>query len=110
MGFEQATLRVEKQQEFERLQSTITRCCAAENLGKFLKAIRSAGLRVRDVEGVLAKGILDGMESSTAGTMSRLYQALTVSDQAQIREFYLFKVEEIDPKLRAKFHKLYQYY
>ena len=110
MGFEQATIQVEKQQQFEQLQSAIARCCSAENVGKFLKTVRSAGLRVRDVEGVLAKGILDRAQGLKAGTSSQLYQALTTSDRAQVREFYLFRVEEIDPQLRTKFHKLYQYY
>jgi len=27
-----------------------------------------------------------------------------------MRELYLSKIEEVDPALRAKFHKLYQYY
>ena len=39
-----------------------------------------------------------------------LYRALTVSDQAQIREFYLTRVEEVDPGLRRKFQQLYRYY
>jgi hypothetical protein len=39
-----------------------------------------------------------------------LHEALPVSDRSQVREFYLSKVEEVDPALRAKFHKLYQYY
>jgi hypothetical protein len=39
-----------------------------------------------------------------------LYQALTVSDQAQMREFYLTRVEEVDPGLRRKFQQLYRYY
>ena len=111
MGFEQATIKVEKQQEFEELQATIERACSTENVTRFLKAVRSAGLRVRNVEGVIAKGILERIERLQSGRApQQLYQALTVSDQAQLREFYLFKVEEIDPKLRAKFHRLYQYY
>ena len=39
--------------------------------------------------------------------------SLTVTmepDQAQIKEFYLSKIEEVDAELRTKFHKLYQYY
>ena len=40
----------------------------------------------------------------------KLYQALTVSDQAQMREFYLSKVEEVDPVMRTKFQQLYRYY
>jgi len=111
MGFEQATIKVEKQQEFEELQAAIERACAAEKAGGFLRAVKSAGLRVRDVEAVINKGVLDRVERSASDRAARqLYQELTVSDQAQLREFYLFKIEEIDPKLRAKFHKLYQYY
>jgi hypothetical protein len=34
---------------------------------------------------------------------------LPVSDQGQMREFYLSKIEEVEPALRVKFHKLYQY-
>jgi len=41
---------------------------------------------------------------------SELYQALPVSDQAQMRELYLSKLEGIDVALRHKFRKLYQYY
>jgi hypothetical protein len=39
-----------------------------------------------------------------------LYQSLTLSDQAQMREFYLSKLEGVDSALRHKFKKLYQYY
>jgi hypothetical protein len=39
-----------------------------------------------------------------------LYRVLTVSDQAQMREFYLIRVEEVDPGLRRKFQQLYRYY
>ena len=40
----------------------------------------------------------------------QLYQALPLSDQAQMREFYLSKLETVDTALRHKFKKLYQYY
>jgi len=39
-----------------------------------------------------------------------LYQALPLSDQAQMREFYLSQLETVDIALRHKFKKLYQYY
>jgi hypothetical protein len=35
---------------------------------------------------------------------------LTLTDQAQMKEFYLSKIEEVGPDLRAKFQKIYQYY
>jgi hypothetical protein len=40
----------------------------------------------------------------------QLYESLPVSDQAQMREFYLSKLEGVDVALRHKFKKLYQYY
>jgi hypothetical protein len=40
----------------------------------------------------------------------QLYGSLTLSDQAQMREFYLSKLETLDNALRHKFKKLYQYY
>jgi hypothetical protein len=39
-----------------------------------------------------------------------LYEALTLPDQGQMREFYLSELEQISVPLRHKFHKLYQYY
>ena len=38
----------------------------------------------------------------------QLYRSLTLTDQAQRKEFYLSRIEEVAPELRAKFHKLYQ--
>ncbi len=74
----------------------------------FLKKMQSAGLRIRNFDGLLEKGVLD--EKRGSGEAQRLYRELPVSDQAQIREFYLSQIEEIDVKLRTRFHKLYQYY
>jgi hypothetical protein len=36
--------------------------------------------------------------------------ALSLSDQGQIRELYLTALEEIDSSLREKYSKLYRYY
>jgi hypothetical protein len=113
MGFHQATIKVEREREFEQLKGAIARACAPENALKFLKAVRSAGLRVRDLDGVIANGVLhrgDAKFAPSGGTSQQLYQMLTVFDRGQLREFYLSQVEEVDPKLRTKFQKLYQYY
>jgi hypothetical protein len=45
-----------------------------------------------------------------SGSAKDLYSALTLTDQAQMKEFYLSKIEEVGPELRARFQKLYQYY
>ena len=113
MAFEQATIKVEKEKEFEELKGAINRAFASENVEKYLKQVASQGLRIRDFDSVLAKGVLEQVDKTLAESgqsASGLYSALTVPDQAQMKEFYLFKVEEVGPELRAKFHRIYQYY
>jgi hypothetical protein len=108
--FEQAAIEVQKKEEFEQLKAAVTRAFAFDNLQKYLKRVSSAGLRIRDFDGVLAKGVLERV-GALAGTKAKdLYSALTLTDQAQMKEFYLFKIEEVGPELRAKFQKIYQYY
>ena len=111
MAFEQAGIKVEKEHEFGELKSAITRAFSPENVQKYLKQVASAGIRVRDFDLLLAKGVLEQVGVFAQGLRAQdLYSALTLSDKAQIKEIYLFKVEEVGPELRAKFHKIYQYY
>jgi hypothetical protein len=107
-SFEQAVLKVEKQREFAALQDAIGRAFAPDQVEKLLARLAKRHLHVRDWESVVASGVFDGVESGEAA--ESLYRSLAVSDQAQIRELYLFRVEEVSPKLRARFHRLYQYY
>ena len=109
MAFEQATIKVEKEKEFEQLKAAINRAFAPEKIQKYLKQVASAGIRVRDFDLVLAKGILEKIAGSEQPAKS-LYPALTLTDQAQMKEFYLSKIEEVGPELRTKFQKIYQYY
>jgi hypothetical protein len=109
--FEQATIKVEKEKEFEELKSAIRRAFVSESVEKYLKKMASTGLRVRDFDSVLAKRVLEQVGAMEKGkSANALYSALTLSDQAQMKELYLSKIEEVSPGLRAKFHKLYQYY
>ena len=107
MAFEQAAIKVEKAQEFSRLQSAIEQAFSPAKVEQFLKEMDRKGIRIRDFEGVIAKRVLD---ADTAQNSQQMYQALTLSDQALMREFYLSKIEEVDTTLRHKFKKLYQYY
>ena len=112
MAFEQATIKVEKEKEFGELKSAIVTAFSPGNVQKFLKRVSSAGVRVRDLDSILAKGLFEQIEGALAkGQKAQaLYSSLSVTDQAQIKEFYLFKIEEVSPELRAKFQKIYQYY
>jgi len=107
-SFEQAVLKVEKEREFTALQKAIGRAFAPEKVEDLLLRLARQRLRVRDFESVLASGVFNQVDGQE--TAQTLYRSLAVSDQAQIREFYLFRVEEVSPKLRARFHRLYQYY
>jgi hypothetical protein len=111
VGFEQATIKVQKEAEFQKLQAAVEQAFLPEKVERFLRQLNRAGIRVRDFEGVLAVRALEDAVGSKAGLSAwQLYQALPVSDQAQLREFYLSKLEGIDTALRHKFKKLYQYY
>lgn len=109
-GLEQAALKVEKQREFEELSGAIGRVFAAERVERFLKQVRG---RIRDFDAVLANRTLervDGAIAKSGTTAKQLYEALPLSDQAQMRELYLSKLEAVDTALRHKFKKAFQYY
>ena len=110
MSFEQAAIKVEKAEEFARLQAAVEQAFRAEKAEKFLKQLDRKGIRVRDFDAVLAKRVLEGIVGESGLNAQHLYQLLPVSDQAQMREFYLSKLEGVDVALRHKFKKLYQYY
>ena len=110
MKFEQGTIKVEKEREFHDLKSAIEKAFATDRVTKYLKELGSRNLRVRDLDAVFAANAIDRAAGDKAGTARALYESLPVSDQAQMRELYLSQVEEVDPALRSKFHKLYQYY
>ena len=109
MGFEQATIKVENEQEFKKLQAAVEQAFRPDQAEQFLKQLDRKGIRVRDFDGVLAKKILESVVTEKLDA-TQLYQSLTLSDQAQMREFYLSKLETVDHTLRHKFRKLYQYY
>ena len=110
MAFEQAAIKIENEKDFRELEGAIRRAFSPEAVERFLERVRSAGLRIRDFDGVIGKGVLERAGALTGESGKRLYEALTVTDRAQMKEFYLFKIEEAPPELRAKYHKLYQYY
>ena len=113
MNFAQAGIRIEKEGEFAELKAAVERAFAASNLQKFLKRLESKSVRIRDFDGVLDEQCLEHVDATLkqAGkTAKSLYAALTMSDQAQMREFYLEKLEQVDQSTRHKFSRLYQYY
>jgi hypothetical protein len=108
--FEQGVIKVERECEFGDLKAAIDKAFAVDRITKYLKELDSRKIRVRDMDAIFAADVIDRASGDKAGTARALHNALPVSDQAQVREFYLSKVEEVDPALRLKFQKLYQYY
>ena len=113
MTFEQAVIKVEKEAQFAELKAAIERAFAPGTVEKLLKRLGNRGVRIRNFDGVLDQQVIeyvDGSLKKSGKTAKGLYQELTVTDQAQMREFYLSKLERVDESLRHKFKKLYQYY
>ncbi len=123
MAFEQAAIKIEKQQEFAKLQAAVEQAFLPAMVERFLKQLDRKGIRVREFDAVLSARLLEEVTGGSKVRLAKvgsaagkelsawqLYQALPLSDQAQMREFYLSKLETVDTGLRHKFKKLYQYY
>ncbi len=111
--FEQAGIKIQKEQDYTTLKSAVERLLASAQLDKFLKKLDSKGIRIREWEKVLDKGVIEGLDENlkkSGKKAKQLYESLPVTDQGQMREFYLTRIEEVDPATRQKFHKLYSYY
>ncbi|HZP24517.1 MAG TPA: hypothetical protein VFB04_13805 [Terriglobales bacterium] len=111
--FQQAGIRIEKLEEFEQLHSAITRVFAAGVVESFLRRLQRRGVPIRDFHRVLRLKLLERSDAGLAQsgkTAQQFYDALTTSDQAQLREFYLTTLEAVDQPLRERFNKLYRYY
>ncbi len=113
LPFQQAGLPVERLEEFGQLRSAMARVFAATAVERFLRLLQRKGVPIRDFDRVLREKLLEqaDLELARCGKTGRqLYDALTVNDQAQMREFYLTTLEAVDLPLREKFNKLYRYY
>jgi hypothetical protein len=111
--FRQPVLGVEKLEEFAQLRSAMERIFAARAVQGFLKLLQRKGVPIRDFDRVLRETLLEQADATLAksGKSARQwYDAVSVSDQAQIREFYLTALEAVELPLREKFKQLYRYY
>ena len=110
VGFEQAAIKVENAQEFGKLQAAVTQAFLPEKVERFLKQLDRKGISIRDFDAMLAQRTLEAANAEPELNARQLYESLPVSDQAQMREFYLSKLETVEQALRHRFKKLYQYY
>ena len=112
MAYQQAQIAVTKTEDFEQLKSALDRIFNA-SVENFYGKLQSRTVYVREFEKVLDQGILESVDSALAKsgkTAKALYESLTVSDQALMREFYLERIEKVDAKVRQKYQKVYRYY
>ncbi len=109
--FQQAGIPLEKGAEFEELKAGIERVFSPAMVEQFLKKLESKGIRIRQFEKVLDKKLLEQFDARLKQHGARkLYDALSVGDQAQMRELYLRTLEQVDDALRQKFYKIYVMY
>jgi len=112
-GFEQAGIKIEKQAEFAALKESVERVLSAPAIEKFFKKLDKNNVRIREFETVLAKRLIEQVDENLAKSgksAQALYEALSMTDKGQMREFYLTKIEEVNPEIRARFQKIYRYY
>ena len=100
---EQGTIPVTDPENFDAVYTAIEKAFSAARVKEFLGSMQRAGLRIRDFELVLRKGILGAKVEAEYGRLGN-------GDQGLIREFYLASLEKVAPELRTKFFKLYAYY
>ena len=101
--FEQAAIAVQNEQGYKQLHALIDAAFDARDVEVFLNRVRRSGIRIRDYETILKRGLL-GKDAV------RLYEALPVSDQGLTRERYLRLVEAVPEELRQRYYKAYAYY
>src|SRR6266404_3164370 len=106
MSFERAEIAIQSA-EFERLKKIVS-SAFTDNADKFLKSIERSGLLVRQIEEILDRGLLNKAVSG-AESAKDLYGKMPASDQGQFREFYLTRLEEVEPALRKKYMNIYRY-
>ena len=112
-SFQQAGIRIEKLDDYEQLHSALSRIFAPAVVGRFLRQLQRKGVAIRDFHRVLRERLLEQADATLkkcGRSAQQIYDALTTSDQAQLREFYLTTLEAVDQPLREKFNKLYRYY
>jgi hypothetical protein len=111
--FQQAVIGIEKREEYAHLQPALERVFSPQNVEKFLRLLQRKGVPIRDFDRVLRKKLLEQTDrelGKSGRSAQQWYDALSVGDQAQVREFYLTALEAVDLPLREKFKQLYRYY
>ena len=109
MPFVQATIPVENTEVFSQLKGLIAAALAPTAIERFLQGVQKSKRPVRHFEEILAAGIFERASGAEVVKGSAWYGELSPSDQGQIREFYLTRIEQVEGAVREKFSKVYRY-
>jgi len=111
--FQQAGIGIEKREEYARLQPALERIFSAGGVEKYLRLLKRKGVPIRDFDRVLREKLLERADrelSQSGRSAQQWYDALSVGDQAQVREFYLTALEAVALPLRERYQQIYRYY
>ena len=107
--YSQAPIEVENEAIFAQLRTAIENAVDARP-EDFLHLVKRFGLRVRQFEQILRERVLEQLPGAhSSRPCQELFQELSLSDQGQVREFYLTRIEEIPAELRSKYLKVFRY-
>ncbi len=105
--FEQAGIPVQREAEVNELKGCIERVFSPPLVKNFLKQLNRSRIPVRHFEQALAAGVFEKVDKKLGYSARERYQSLPLSDQAQVREFYLVRLEQVSDDLRSKFREVY---
>jgi hypothetical protein len=113
MAFQQAPIPVRKTEDFEQLKAAIERIFGVTTVARFYSRLESKCVGAREFEKIVNSGLLELVDATLARsgkTARELWESLELSDQALMREFYLERIEQVDPAVRNKYRAVYRYY
>jgi hypothetical protein len=107
--FSQAPIEVENEAVFVELKAAIENAVNAR-AEDFLHLVWRFGLSIRQFEQLLRERVFEQLPGARPSRpCQELFQELGSSDQGQIREFYLTRIEEIPAELRTRYAKVFRY-
>ena len=119
-GFKQATIPIQSAAAFDELQGMVEEVLQ-RRLERLLRLLTRRRVTVREFERIAALNLLEKAQdgrgwlarlasSPPGGRAAKLYGSLPVTDQAQFREYYLTRVEQIGDDLRGRYREAFWTY
>jgi hypothetical protein len=119
-GFKQATIPIQNAAAFEELRGMVE-TVLEQRPERLLRLLKRRRVTVRDFERIAEQSLLERVQDDrgwlarlasppSGGRAAKLYRSLPVSDQAQFREYYLTRVEQIGDDLRSRYREAFWTY